>query len=140
MAVEQNEAIVRRFYDEVLNQGDMNALAELVAADFADPQPFPGQAPGRAGLQQSLEAFRGAFPDLTYAIEDVIAARDEVVVRSTWRGTNTGSFFGRPATGNKVAVTDIDIVRIANGQFVEGWGLSDEMALQRQLSGDAGQS
>lgn len=139
MSVEQNEAVVRRFYDEVLNNGDMTALAGLVSADFVDHQPFPGQAAGRAGLQESLEAFRAAFPDLRYTIEDLIAAGDEVVVRSTWRGTNKGSFFGRPVTGTAVAVTDVDIVRIAGGQLVEGWGLSDEMALQRQLSGASGQ-
>jgi len=139
VSIEQNEVLVRRFYDEVLNQGNAAALAELVAPDFVDHQPFPGQGAGRAGLQESLAKFRAAFPDLRYTIEDLIAAGDEVAVRSTWRGTNQGPFFGRPATGNAVAVTDIDIVRIAGGQLVEGWGLTDEMALQRQLGGAAAQ-
>jgi steroid delta-isomerase-like uncharacterized protein len=133
MAAEDNKAIVRRFYEEVLNQGNLAMSDELVAADFVDHQPFPGQGPGLAGLKESLGAFRAAFPDLQYTIEDLIAEGDKVVVRATMRGTNEGSLFGLPASGKQVTVGDIDIVRIAGGKMVEGWGITDRLSMMQQL-------
>ena len=133
MAAEDNKAIVRRFYEEVLNRGDLAVGDELVATDFVDHQPFPGQAPGLAGLKQSLGAFRAAFPDLEYTIEDLIAEGDKVAVRATMRGTNEGSLFGLPASGKQVTVSDIDIVRIAGGKMVEGWGITDRLSMMQQL-------
>ena len=73
--VESNKALDRRFVDEVLNQHDLDALTELVAEDFVEQNPPPGQGPGREGLRQFLAQMFEAFPDLRWRIEEAVAAR-----------------------------------------------------------------
>ncbi len=63
----------------------------------------------------------------------MVAEGDEVVTRSTWRGTHQGTFMGMPATGKQVAVTGIDITRYAGGKAVEHWGNQDLLGLMQQL-------
>src|SRR5581483_7196169 len=46
MSVEKNKALVRRFVDEILNQGNMALAPELVAEDYIELDPFPGQQQG----------------------------------------------------------------------------------------------
>ena len=57
MSNDGNKALVRRFYEEI-DKGNIDAMDDLVAVDYInhDPPPFPGLAPGRAGLK---EAFAG---------------------------------------------------------------------------------
>jgi predicted ester cyclase len=44
-----------------------------------DHDALPGQTPDLQGHRQILAAFRGAFPDLDVATEDVVAEGDKVV-------------------------------------------------------------
>ena len=64
---------------------------------------------------------------------DVVAEGDRVVIRKTFRGTQTGEFMGMPPTGKSISVGVIDIFRIAGGKIVEHWGLADMMGMMQQL-------
>jgi predicted ester cyclase len=86
----ENKAIARRFNEEVWGKGDEAALEELLAPSFVDHDALPGQTPDLQGHRQVLAAFRGAFPDLDVATEDVVAEGDKVVSRWTARGTHRG--------------------------------------------------
>ena len=133
MSEEENKTIARRFNDEVWDRGDEAALDELFADDVVDHGAIPGQPPGREGHKPQLTLFRSAFPDLHVTIEDQIAEGDRVVARETWRGTYRGGFQGIPSTGQQVAFTVIDIVRIADGKLVEQWATIDNLSLLQQL-------
>ena len=76
---------------------------------------------------------RSAFPDRVDVIEEVIAEGDRVGLLFRVTGTHTGNFFGIPPTGKKVDVYEIAMLRIVNGQMVEGWFMMDETALLQQL-------
>ena len=76
---------------------------------------------------------RAAFPDRVDVIEQVIADGDRVGLLFRVTGTHTGNFFGIPATGKRVDVYEIAMLRIVNGQMVEGWFMMDEAELLRQL-------
>jgi ketosteroid isomerase-like protein len=77
MTVEENKALVRRFYAEI-DAGNVDAMDELVAEDYVDhnPPPFPGLAAGRAGLKQAFRIFWEATPG-RHEIEDQIAEDDK---------------------------------------------------------------
>jgi predicted SnoaL-like aldol condensation-catalyzing enzyme len=94
MPGEANEALLRRFVEEIVNQGHMAVAAELVAPDFIELDPFPGQAPGREGLIESIERLRMAFPDLTWRIEEMVAEGEKVASSHTWSGHTSGSSWG----------------------------------------------
>jgi predicted ester cyclase len=62
-----------------------------------------------------------------------MAEDDKVVLHMTWTGTHKGEFMGIPPTGQSISINVIDIIRIADGQFVEHWGVMDQMAMMQQL-------
>src|SRR6516225_10482002 len=104
MALAENKAVIGKFVEEVLNQGRLERADELVALDFVELDPLPGQQPGREGLKQVIAAFRTAFPDIHWVIEEMVAEGDKVFSRFTWNGTHRGEFFGVPATGKQITV------------------------------------
>lgn len=76
---------------------------------------------------------RNAFPDRVDVMEDVIAEGDRVGLLFRLTATHTGNFFGIPPTGRKVDVHELAMLRIVDGQMVEGWFMMDEIALLKQL-------
>jgi steroid delta-isomerase-like uncharacterized protein len=134
MSAEQNSELFRRFIDDVFNRGNLSALDEALAPDFVEHEELPpGIAPGREGVKQFVGMLRSAFPDFKFAIDDVVAQDDKVVVRSTWTGTQQGEFLGIPPTGRGVSFGVIDIVRMAGGKGVEHWGQMDSLRMMQQL-------
>ncbi len=99
---EKNIASIKRFYDEVMGKGNMKAIDELVADNFVDHYvPDPKMPGNKAGLNQMMNMFRTAFPDLQVTVEDIIAKGDKVWAYTTMRGTQKGEFMGIPPSGKK---------------------------------------
>lgn len=115
-----HKILVRRIYD-AFGSGGVDLLDEVVADDFRDHDPMPGQAEGLAGLKQAVALFRAAFPDGEMLVDDLVAEGDKVVSRVTMRGTQRGAFFGQPATGRVVSAEGIEVYRVDKGKIVEGW-------------------
>ena len=117
---EANKVLVRRIYDS-FSSGGVDLLDEVVAADFRDRDPMPGQAAGLPGLKQAVGLFRAAFPDGEIVVDELLADGDKVVARVTLRGTQHGEFFGRSPTDELVSAEGIEVYRIKDGKIVEGW-------------------
>jgi len=115
-----NKAIVRRLMEEVLGQGRLKLLPDLVAQDYVGHFAF-GDQYGPEGVQIDLAAYRTAFPDLAVTLDDLIAEGDKVVRRFTLRGTHRQPFFGEPATGQPLTLRGIAIDRLTDGLLVESW-------------------
>jgi predicted ester cyclase len=125
--------IIDRIPLEVLNNGNFGLIDEIVATDFVEHDPQPGVPPTRAGLKQTLQALKTAFPDLHYTIEDSLESGDKIVHRLTGTGTMKADYMGMPATGKRATWTEIHIGRVANGRLAEHWGLVDQLSLLVQL-------
>ncbi|MCG3157302.1 MAG: hypothetical protein DKINENOH_03934 [bacterium] len=133
-AEEANTAAIKRFYEEVMGKGNMKVIDELVADNFVEHYaPDPKMPANKAGLKQMMGMFRTAFPDLQVTVEDIIAKGDKVWAYTTMRGTHQGEFMGLAATGKKIEVKSVDIVRFVNGKAVEHWGLNDDYTMMMQL-------
>jgi steroid delta-isomerase-like uncharacterized protein len=88
-----------------------------------------------SGALQLLNTLRAAMPDLHFAQDEsmVISDGDILVVHSVASGTHTGQpLFGAPATGNKVAWTQTDWLRISAGRVITRWVSADTLALLQQ--------
>ncbi len=133
MALEQNKAIARRYIEELWTKGDLALADELIAADFVNHSPAPGETPDREGIKQGVTAFQTGFSDFQFMIEDLIAEGDKVVIPQTFRGTHTGEFAGAPATGKEITMTVIVILRIEGGKIVDRWANVDELGFLIQL-------
>jgi steroid delta-isomerase-like uncharacterized protein len=128
-----NTKLIERIPLEVLNNGNFGLIDEIYAPDYVERFPQPGVAPTREGFKQFAKAFKTAFPDLTYSIDDVIENGDKVVHRVTASGTMKGDFMGMPATGKRATWNEIHIGRVANGRLAEHWGLVDQLSMLVEL-------
>ena len=127
-----NKANERRFFEEVWNKGNFQAADQIVAADYVDHDAITSKT-GPEGVRAEVSLFRNAFPDLIFAIEDVITEGDKVVTRISATGTHKGDLPGIPATGRRGAITGIVITRYESGKAAEAWVHFDFLGLYRQL-------
>lgn len=133
MSVEENQAIVRRYCDEVVNEGNVAILDELWAKDLINHGLAPGLVQGVEGVRQLLTRYHTAFPDLKFTIEDMITEDDKVAIRLTMTGTHKGELLGIAPSGNRVDVMTIAIYRFDGGKIVETWGVRDNLKLMQQI-------
>lgn len=131
MSTATNKATVRRYFEQVFNEGQRDLAEEFLAEDIE--LHGSGLAPGLEAVKQWLTMFAAAFPDGQTAIEEVVAEGDRVVARTTLNGTHQGELQGIPATGKVVSLPSITIFRLDNGKISEGWLVSDNLGLMQQL-------
>jgi steroid delta-isomerase-like uncharacterized protein len=130
---EQNKQLAHRLPTEALNKGNLAAVDDVVAPNAIDHNGPPGFPAGREGWKQYIPAFRKAFPDLQYTIENEIAEGDRVVLHTVGRGTMKGDFMGMHASGKQATWTEIHIFRFKDGKVVEHWSTMDMMGMLQQL-------
>ena len=128
MSTAENQALIGRMMDEVMNQGNVGLIDELYPPDAVAHIPGAPVILGREGTRHLLLTYRTAFPDVHITAEDVFAADDRVVQRYTFAGTHTGDLQGIAPTGKAVSVPGMVIARIAGarwqsrGSFGTRWG------------------
>jgi steroid delta-isomerase-like uncharacterized protein len=131
---EENKAISRRFFEEIVGQQNFDAIEEVFAEDYEDHDPAnEEQTRGHDGVRAEAQMYLSSFPDMAFTIHEQIAEGDRVVTRWTNRGTHQGELMGIPPTGKQVSADGITIHRIADGKIAEGWWNWDTMGLMRQL-------
>lgn len=119
----ESKALVRRYYDEVLNGRDLDAVTDF----FADERLAEG-------IRGGCFSYFRAFPDLHVSVDELLAEGDRVFCRSTMTGTHDGEYKGIPPTGRHVAAESAEVFAIADGRFVGYWCLANVAALMRQLT------
>lgn len=133
---EENKALVRRWFEEVWNNGRTDAIDEMfdqngIAHGLSDDPSNPIKGPSQFRPFHSL--FRDAFPNMMIVIEDMVAEGDRVAARCSVRAKHEGDFMGRTATQGPVEFTGMTIVRIDNGKIVEAWNNFDFTTLHKQV-------
>jgi steroid delta-isomerase-like uncharacterized protein len=133
VSAEENKALYRRWFEEVVTGGNLALADELLAPEYVLHFPgFPAPVDSE-GHKQLVAMFRRAFPDWQETIDDVVAEEDKVVIRVTGRGTHQDEFQGIAPTGNRVVVTGVGIGRIEDGRIAESWAEYDAMGMMQQL-------
>ena len=128
-----NEAIVRRFIDEIFVGGRKSTVDELVADDFvAHTWPSPTGDP-KADLKAAIDRAHAGLSDPEFTIDDLIEDGERIAVRLTTAATQTGEFMGMPASNKRYRIEEIHWFRLRDGQVVEHWHQFDQMGLMKQL-------
>jgi predicted ester cyclase len=133
---EANKALMRRWFEEVWNQGRPEAIPEMfaengIAHGLSEDVDNPLRGP--AGFLPFHAQFRSAFPNMEVVVEDQVAERDLVATRCAVRGKHTGDGLGIAATQSPVDFSGMTITRIIDGKIVEAWNNFDFMRMYRQL-------
>jgi predicted ester cyclase len=138
MSVEENKAIVARFYEELWNNRNLSVADEIIAPDCVTHQLQSGAV--SAGVTRNPEAVKlhisewlDGFPDLHFVVEQMIAEGDRVMSQSVMRGTHTGTWHGLAPTDKEVWIRLMVTQRIVEGKIVEDWVLVEALGLFQQL-------
>ena len=127
-----NITVVRRYFEEVYNQGRADVLPELVTADYLD---YGHAEPGKGvkGAQDDLNGLLSAFDQVHYTITDVVAAPDSV--GAYWTGTmrHKADAFGIKATGKQVSYKGVSIYKFRDGKIAETHNVQDFGSVLEQL-------
>lgn len=132
MSTESNKAMIRRGFEEGMNQRKLQVFEAIMAPNYVNHD-MPAPGPGPEGFRAVVGMFFEAFPDMRITLDDVIGEGEKVVTRGHWVGTHKGAFMGVPATGKSVNVKFMDMWRLENGKAVENWVQMDLLSLMQQL-------
>jgi steroid delta-isomerase-like uncharacterized protein len=138
MSTEHNRGLVRRYFDEIVNEGHLHVIDEIFSAECVLYFP-PGSEPlrGRDAIKKAVATFRQALPDVHETIEAMVVEDDSVAVRLTVGGTHKGPLLDVPATGKRIAFGAMHFFRLHGGLIVEDWIEANYLGLLRQLGGVA---
>ncbi|HQV95206.1 MAG TPA: ester cyclase [Anaerolineales bacterium] len=128
--LEQNKALIRRFYAEVVNGRKDELIDEMIAEDFDD---HAARDKGREHFKTLYHVMIRIFPDIQASLQDLIAEGDEVVARVEFTATQADSFRGFPATNRQITYSGMDIFRIKDGKLTERWAQRDFLGMLERL-------
>jgi steroid delta-isomerase-like uncharacterized protein len=139
MSPGENKVVVRRWFDEVMSNGDLSTV-DLICLEchpgFAVLNGIVENPPtGIEGVKELVKLFRTAFPDLHFDIEDQIAEGNKVVTRMNVHGTHQGDFQGMPPTGKRITFSAISIWELADGKLLQERVNWDALGAMQQLGG-----
>jgi steroid delta-isomerase-like uncharacterized protein len=132
MSIENNKAIVRRFF-EALDTGDFDVVAAVCAPNVVVHNSGTADPHDLEGFKQLAGAFLAAFPGGRHTVEAMVGEGDKVVTRVIYRGAHTGELMGLPPSGKQVAVLAMTIDQLVDGKIVETWRLFDQIGMMQQL-------
>ena len=133
MSAEENKTNIRRAYDELWNERNVEVVDELATEDFLNQAAPPDRQRGLQGLKDVVRMFADTFPDFRYEVKDMIAEGEKIAVRDVFRSTHQGDFMGILTTGNRVTMEAIHIYRFSEGRLTEHWVARDDLRMMQQL-------
>jgi steroid delta-isomerase-like uncharacterized protein len=134
MSVDDNKALVRRFYEEVWDRGNTDFAFEVFAGDYVRHDLCAPEAlPGPEGQKKIADDFRAAFPDLRFVVDLLFGEDDYVVGRWTATGTHSGRWGAVEASGREATFSGVNIYRFENGRVAEIWNHRDDLGLAQQV-------
>jgi steroid delta-isomerase-like uncharacterized protein len=139
MSVDQNVAAMRRWFQEVWNEGRIQTVYDLMADHVvAVGQEMAGkEIHSPAEFVDLVHRFRGAFKNMHFTVDDAFGSGDRVALRWSATMTHAGDFLDLSATNRQVRITGTTIAQFENGKIIRGWDNWDQAALMQQISSSA---
>jgi len=104
----------------IWNEGDMAMIDEIIATDYMEHTAgVPEDIVGIDAFKERVTNLRIEFPDFKVTVEELIIKGDRIVWRWIVSGTHTGNANDIPATGNRMEIEGIGILRVVDGKIVE---------------------
>ncbi len=125
MSNDESKALVRRYYEEVISTGAIDAVEEFISPDYVEVHDNRRYPIGRDGAREHIRGVRQTYPDLRLTVEQQIAEDEWIVTRVTMRGTHRGEWMGIKPTGKPIEVTAVNMDRVVDGRIVEHGGAAN---------------
>lgn len=140
MSISEHKALVGRFYEELWNGRNVDAIGEILSPDVVFHGTLGMDQAGHAGFRAYSALVRAAFPDFHNTVEEMIAEGDKLAACLTYSGTHQGEIFGIEPTGRTVSYAGIAIFVFNDRLISHVWVLGDRLELIQQLTDDTGRS
>jgi len=122
--------VARRWFEEVINQRNLDAIPEIFAPDYVWHGPERQELRGLQQVRMFAAAILAASDDRHAVVDQQVAEGDLVVTRFTSRGHHTGPYRGVPPSGGIWITEGIVISRIVDGKVAEDWEVTHMSGLQ----------
>jgi steroid delta-isomerase-like uncharacterized protein len=125
-------------YAEIINQAwnshDIEKALSFYSTEYiADDVSQASLLRGHEGLRAMLESYWRAFPDLEFAVTDMLIEGSRVAIVWVAAGTHRGTIMNIPPTGHKVEVRGVSIIDVENGLIVRGQYIWDLAGMLRHM-------
>lgn len=127
----ENQAVIRRMFDEVVNGGNLELIDELFAPDFVSETQMGTF--DRDGFRAFVAGWRAGFPDVHCEVGDFVEEGDRLAWSVRAKGTQTGEFNGIPPTGRSVDFDSLNIGEFRDGKAIRHKVVMDTAAMMAQL-------
>jgi steroid delta-isomerase-like uncharacterized protein len=125
-----HKQLARRWFDEVINQRDLDAIPEIFTEDYVWHGPGGAELTGVEEVREFAAAILAASDDRRAAVHQQVEEDDLVVTRFTSRGHHTGPYRGVGPTGAMWTTEGIVISRIEDGRIAEDWEILYQSGLR----------
>lgn len=132
MSAEENKAVVRRFITQVFENGQVEAVDELVSPDFM-MHSGPDARPGPQPLKDAMARVKQGLSQVSMRIDDLVAEGDKVAVRLTAHACQSGEFMGMPPSHRDYTVSEMHLFSVKDGKISEHWAVVDFLSIMKQL-------
>jgi len=126
------QELIFKIFDDIINNGRYELAPEYVSEDYVE-YAMDGEHRGVDGFLEVVQAFRDGFPDLHATVSDVVLYGDRAAWRVSMTGTHQRDWMGIPATGKRITVESIEMVKMADGKATEHRSAFDTLGLLQQL-------
>ncbi|ARS90911.1 ester cyclase [Natrarchaeobaculum aegyptiacum] len=134
--LETEKELAEEFVLAAFEKDDRRTIRRMLTSDalvYTPNVPGPGLDVDEFE-SQILDAFHGAFPDLSIAVESLVSEGATVVCRFTMTGTHEGVFRGIEPSGETVLVTGVVELRLTGSGIADVWQTTDSLALLEQIA------
>jgi steroid delta-isomerase-like uncharacterized protein len=135
MTVEDNILVVRRFIDEMWNQGYLDVADEIIAPAAANPD--GAMAAGPESVKNLVQEIREAFAPFHREVHDIVANETNVVVHWSSTGVHSSQIpmYPYPVTEEPIEVTGVANFEIVDGKIAsEPWASWDMEGISETLA------
>jgi predicted ester cyclase len=125
MTSDKNKQLVRRYYQEIVNTGDVSSIENFIGREYTEVHEGKRHVIGVKGAKNHILGVRQTYPDLHITIDQQIAEGEWVVSCITAKGTHKGTWLGIKPTGKQVVFTGVNVDRVVDGRIVEHGGAAN---------------
>jgi len=132
---ETNKDIVHRWMDEVLNQGNITVVDQIISPEFVGHDPLDtGSVYGQAGARALVSSMRAMLTGFHVTEQALVAEGEMVSCMTISRGRFTEPWGGLLPNGAEIQYVGHTLFHIQDGQIVEAWFVYDTLGLMQQLT------
>ena len=124
--------VARRYYEEIFQRRNLDALDQVISPDFRGYSASFGEYT-RNDMRRDIQRDHNNMPSDEIVIDEQVAEGDRVTTRWTYRWKHDTSLFGEKPTHRWLSMEGVHIDQIADGKIVQRWEIKDFFGVAKQL-------